>query len=50
MTTLPNRPNVAVLVVDMQNKVVARAHARDAVVGKVAELAERARSQGVPVV
>lgn len=50
MTTLPNRPNTALLVVDMQNGVVERAHERDAVVATVAQLVERARARDVPVV
>ncbi|MET0144198.1 MAG: isochorismatase family protein [Ilumatobacteraceae bacterium] len=50
MTTLENRPNTALLVVDVQNGVVAGAHERDAVVTKVAGLVERARREQVPVV
>lgn len=50
MTTLPNRPNTALLVVDVQNGVVAGAHDRDAVVGRVSQLVEQARAQDVPVV
>ena len=50
MTTLANRPNTALLVVDVQNGVVARAHARDAVVANVASLVERARREGVPAI
>ncbi|NAZ82354.1 isochorismatase family protein [Kineococcus sp. R8] len=50
MTTLANRPNTALLVVDVQNDVVAQAHARDAVVANIATLVERARGAGVPVV
>ncbi|MFC4506359.1 MULTISPECIES: isochorismatase family protein [Streptomyces] len=50
MTTLENRPNTALLVVDVQNGVVDGAHARDAVVTNVAALVERARREGVPVV
>lgn len=50
MTTLDDRPNTALLVVDVQNGVVAEAHARDEVVGNVARLVERARRQQVPVV
>jgi nicotinamidase-related amidase len=50
MTTLPNRPNTAVLVVDVQNGVVAEAHQRDAVVANVGVLVEGARRAGVPVV
>ncbi|WP_200213265.1 cysteine hydrolase family protein [Micromonospora coerulea] len=50
MTTLENRPNTALLVVDVQNGVVAGAHERDAVVANVGSLVERARQDGVPVV
>jgi nicotinamidase-related amidase len=50
MTTLENRPNTALLVVDVQNGVVARAHERDAVVANVGSLVEKARREGVPVV
>jgi nicotinamidase-related amidase len=50
MTTLENRPNTALLVIDVQNGVVAAAHDRDAVVANVGSLVERARQEGVPVV
>jgi|SRR5579859_6538963 len=50
MTTLNNRPNTALLVVDVQNGVVAEAHRRDAVVANVASLVEKARRERVPVV
>lgn len=50
MTTLENRPNTALLVIDVQNGVVAGAHERDAVVGNVGSLVERARREQVPVV
>jgi len=50
MTTLDNRPNTALLVVDVQNGVVEGAHRRDAVVANVASLVERARRERVPVV
>jgi nicotinamidase-related amidase len=50
VTTLAERPNTAVLVVDVQNGVVAEAHERATVVANIARLVERARSAGVPVV
>ena len=50
MTTLENRPNTALLVVDVQNGVVGGAHGRDAVVANVADLVDRARQRRVPVV
>jgi nicotinamidase-related amidase len=50
MTTLDNRPNTALLVVDVQNGVVEAAHDRDAVVANVGALIEEARRQQIPVV
>jgi nicotinamidase-related amidase len=50
MTTLAERPNTAVLVVDVQNGVVAEAHARADVVANIGRLVERARREGTPVV
>lgn len=43
MTTLGNRPNTALLVIDMQNGVIAIAHARAAVVANVGILVEKAK-------
>jgi nicotinamidase-related amidase len=50
MTTLENRPNTALLVIDVQNGVVAEAHERDTVVANIGGLVERARREEVPVV
>ena len=50
MTTLKNRPNTALLVVDVQKGVVGGAHVRDVVVANVGSLVEKARSERVPVV
>jgi nicotinamidase-related amidase len=50
MTTLENRPNAALLVVDVQNGVVEGAHERDAIVANVGNLVEKARRERVPVV
>lgn len=50
MTTLKNRPNTALLVVDVQNEAVEGAHARDAVVDNIGRLVDQARKQDVPVV
>jgi nicotinamidase-related amidase len=50
MTTLTDRPRTALLVVDMQNGVVAEAYDRDRVVANVATLVDRARAEDVPVV
>src|SRR5438445_11332971 len=50
MTTLENRQNTALLVIDVQNCVVEGAHERDAVVANVGSLVEKARRERVPVV
>jgi nicotinamidase-related amidase len=50
MTTLENRPNTALLVVDVQTGVVAGNHDRDSVVANVGALVDKAREQHVPVV
>ena len=50
MTTLGGRPATALLVVDVQNAVVANAHDREAVVGRIAGLVDRAREAGTQVV
>src|SRR5256714_5888825 len=50
MTTRRNRPNTALLVIDVQNGVVEGAHQRDEVVANVASLVEKARRERVPVV
>jgi nicotinamidase-related amidase len=50
MTTLPDRPNTAVLVVDVQNGVVANAYAREEVVANIGRLVDRARQVEIPVV
>jgi len=50
MTTLDNRPNKALLVVDVQNGVVTGNYERNAVVSNIASLVDKAREQGVPVV
>jgi nicotinamidase-related amidase len=50
MTTLDNRPNTALLVVDVQNGVVSGAYQRDPVVANVRSLVEKARQERVPVV
>jgi nicotinamidase-related amidase len=50
MTTLKNRPNTALLVVDVQSGVVGGAHERDAVVANVGGLVAKARQERVPVV
>jgi nicotinamidase-related amidase len=50
MSTLPNRPNTALLVVDVQRGVVEGAPGRDGVVANVGSLVEKARREQVPVV
>jgi nicotinamidase-related amidase len=50
MTTLENRPNTALLVIDVQNGVVEGAYERDAVVANVGNLVEKARRQRVSIV
>ena len=50
MTTLENRPNTALLVVDVQNCVVDGNYQRDVVVANVGSLVEKARQERVPVV
>lgn len=50
MTSLQHRPNTALLVIDVQNDVVAGAHDRDGVIANINTLVTRARDQGAPVV
>ena len=50
MTTLADRPNTALMVIDVQQGVVADAHQRDAVVANIATLVGKARQEGVPIV
>jgi nicotinamidase-related amidase len=50
MTTLENRPGTALVVIDVQNGVVAEAHERDVVVANIATLVGKARQEKVPVV
>jgi nicotinamidase-related amidase len=50
MTTLENRPNSALLVIDVQCGAVAEAHEREAVVANIGALVEKARREEIPVV
>jgi nicotinamidase-related amidase len=50
MTTLKNRPNTALLVIDVQTGVVAQAQARDTVVANIGNLVERARRERIHIV
>jgi nicotinamidase-related amidase len=50
MTTLSDRPNTALVVLDVQVGVVAEAHQRDAVVANIGTLIDKARQEGVAIV
>jgi len=50
MTTLQNRPNTALLVIDVQNGIVEGGYERDTVVANVAALVDKARLEQIPVV
>lgn len=50
MTTLLNRPRTALVVIDVQNGIVADAFDRDTVVANIGTLIEKARAAGVDVV
>jgi len=49
VTTLPGRPNTALLVIDVQNGIVAGAYNRDGVIGNISTLIDKARAENVPV-
>lgn len=50
MTTLPDRPNTALLVVDVQNGVMDASVNSEAVIANITSLVEKARSQNAPIV
>ena len=50
MTTLQDRPNIALIVIDVQNGVVAGNYERDAVVATIGGLVDKARQEGTPVI
>jgi nicotinamidase-related amidase len=50
MTTFQDRPNTALLVIDVQNGVVAGSHNRDEMIANINALIARARTEDVPVV
>lgn len=50
MSSLPDRPNTALLIVDVQRDVVAGTHDRDNVIANINTLLQRARSTGTSVV
>lgn len=49
MTTLSNRPNTALLVIDVQNGVMEGAPRRDDVIKNINSLVDKARAEAVPV-
>ena len=50
MSAFKDRPNTALIVIDVQNDVVAKAFRRNQVISNVSQLVSNARSQHVPVV
>jgi nicotinamidase-related amidase len=50
MTTLTDRTGTALLVIDVQNGVVANAHDRDGVIANINSLVDKARREEVPVI
>jgi nicotinamidase-related amidase len=50
MTALPDRPNTALLVIDVQNGVVAGSHNRDEMIANINTLVDKARAEDVPVI
>jgi nicotinamidase-related amidase len=50
MSRFSDRPNTALMVLDVQNGVVANAYDRDRVIANIRELVEKARASQVPVV
>jgi nicotinamidase-related amidase len=50
VTNLPDRPNTALLVIDVQNGPMNGTHNRDGVIANIASLVERARAEDVPVI
>lgn len=50
MTTLNNRPNAALLIIDVQNDVMDRVHNRDGVISNIGTLVDKARAEDVPVI
>ncbi|MEV7202587.1 isochorismatase family protein [Streptomyces griseoluteus] len=50
MTALSDRPNTALLVIDVQNGVMAEAHDRNPVIARIGSLIDKARTAGVPVI
>jgi nicotinamidase-related amidase len=50
VSTLVNRPNTALLVIDVQNGVVGEAYSRDSVVANIGTLVDKARAADIDVV
>ncbi|SNR51323.1 cysteine hydrolase family protein [Blastococcus mobilis] len=50
MTTLSDRPHIALMVIDVQKGVVGEAHQRDAVIANISALVDKAREEGIPIV
>lgn len=50
MTTLTDRPNTALLVIDVQTDVMADVHNRAGVIANIVFLVDKARAENVPVV
>ncbi|MBV1778782.1 isochorismatase family protein [Paeniglutamicibacter sp. ABSL32-1] len=50
MSTFVDRPRTALMVIDVQNDVVANAHLREETLGNIKALVSRARESGAPVV
>ena len=50
MTTLQDRPNTALLIIDVQNDVMATAARRAEVIANINTLVGKARAEGVPVI
>jgi nicotinamidase-related amidase len=50
MTSLADRPNTALVVIDMQRNVVAQAHDVERVVANINTLIDKARAEHVPVI
>ena len=50
MTSLVDRPTTAVLVIDVQNDVVANGYQRDEVIANIGTVIDQARAENVPVI
>lgn len=50
MTALPNRPNTALVIIDVQRAVVAHAHDRDDVIANINAALQQARATATPVI